>query len=246
MNKLLALLRNNKKTERPKALATATEIYLYAPIVSDADTADWCGGVCPDEFVPAIKAMVAPEIHLRMNCPGGDVFAAQAIAQAIREHPSRVICHIDGVAASAATVVACACDSVVMAAGATYMIHKTWTMAVGNSDDMIEMAAMLDKQDGILAAQYADKTGKAAADLLAMMTEETWLTATEAVDIGFANEIFQSPKSAPSASWDLSVYSKAPKPPEPTQPQPEANDAATIEHRERQRQRLAFVARSKT
>jgi ATP-dependent protease ClpP protease subunit len=240
MTKLLNLLASNRKRAAPRALVTAgdeTTIYLYDSIVSDDATADWFGGVSAQALVPQIRAIKGGTINLRINSPGGDVFAAQAICQAIRETSAKVVAHIDGYAASAATVIATAADDVKISDGAMYMIHCGWTMAMGNAEEMRATAGLLDKIDATMCAQYARKTGLAEADVLVMMQAETWFTAQEAVEKGFANSIAESPKVA--ASWDMSAYSNAPA------PAAEAlTPAATDHHRARQQQRIAMLART--
>lgn len=239
MKKLLNLLASNRGRAVPHALVTAgdeTTIYLYDSIVSDDATADWFGGVSAQSLVPQIRAIKGGTINLRINSPGGDVFAAQAICQAIRETSAKVVAHVDGYAASAATVIATAADEVRISDGAMYMIHCGWTMAMGNAEELRSTAGLLDKVDATMCAQYARKTGLAEADVLTMMQAETWFTAQEAVDKGFANAISDSPKIA--ASWDVSAYANAPAPTATAEA-----DAATEEHRARQQQRIAMLAR---
>src|SRR3546814_3763793 len=95
----------------------------------------------------------------RIDSPGGDVFGGRAIAQAIREYSGEVTCHIDGLAASAASYIAIAGDRVVAAPGAFLMIHRAWTFALGNCNDLVAQAGVLEKIDGTIAASYAAKAG---------------------------------------------------------------------------------------
>ena len=115
MNRLLQLFADNRaanKTARVQSRLVAegeeATLYLYESVVADDATADWWGGVSAQSLVPQIRAITAQTIHLRINSPGGDVFAAQAIAQAIRDTKAHVVAHVDGYAASAATVIATA------------------------------------------------------------------------------------------------------------------------------------------
>lgn len=225
MKPLLRLLASNRKRGQFRAEAEndAATVYLYDTIVSDADTAEWWGGVDPLTFAKALAGIDAPVIHLRINSPGGDVFAAQAMAQALREHPARVVVHVDGYAASAATQVAVVGDEIIMAPGAMFMIHNAWTFAIGNKNDLLETAALLEKVDGTLADAYVERSGAEMGTVRGWMDAETWFTAKEAVDAGFADSIAQpAPKvdAKARALWDLSAYDHAPKPnavaPEPT------------------------------
>ncbi|MCP3721737.1 Clp protease ClpP [Paraburkholderia sp. CNPSo 3272] len=245
MSKLIKLLASNRRpTARPRALEMSADdatLYIYDAIVADDDTAYWCGGVSAQSLVPEIRNIKGGTLNLRINSPGGDVFAAQSIVAAIRDTGAKVVAHIDGFAASAATVIASAADEVIMSDGAMYMIHCGWTMAIGNSKDMTDTAALLDKVDGVIAGQYAKRSGKSADEMKAFMEAETWFTAQEAVDVGLADSIAESATQA-QASWDLSAYANAPKI-AASAPAPEPIDAITAEHRERQHQRLRMLNR---
>lgn len=244
MTKLLQLLANNRgravAAAKPFAIAgDEATIYIYEPIVSSDIEAEFFGGVSAQSLVPQIRAIKGGTIHLRINSPGGDVFAANAICAAIRDTGAKVIAHIDGVAASAATVIASAADEAYIAENAMYMIHKTWTNVTANADEMRELAGVLDKVDASMCAQYATKTGMPEAAVMEMMRAETWFTATEAVASGFAAA--SGTPSKVKASWDMSAYANAPAPCAAAAP-----DTAADEHRARQQQRIAMLARLQT
>lgn len=233
-NRLLKLLADNRASPRKFEVraeknGTEAEIFIYDAIVSDEIEAEWFGGVAPQSFVKALREIKADTIHLRINSPGGSVFAARAIEQALREHKAKIIAHIDGLAASAATFIAMAADEIVMAPGALFMIHKAWSVAFGNSDDFMSEAALLEKIDGTLAETYAARTGKDAAEVMELMAAETWFTAQEAVDAGFADSIAENEPKA-KAGWNLSAYDKAPKVDQP-QPEHAQIDAAAFKRR---------------
>lgn len=243
-NSLTKLLASNKKrperTPQSKIVAKTdgeTEIYIYDAIVADEDTAYWWGGVSAEALVPEIRAIKGGTIRLRINSPGGDVFAAQAICQAIRDTGAKVVAHIDGYAASAATVIATAADEVEISDGGFFMIHNAWTWAMGNASDLTATATLLSKVDASLAGQYAKKSGMSVDAVKAAMDAETWYTADEAVAAGLVDRIATGAKV--EASWDLSAYAKAPKP----APTAQIDPAATEEHRARQRQRITTMAR---
>ena len=214
MDRLLKLLRDNapnRMRNRAENLLPAraesgeeATLYLYDVIVSD----DFCGGVAAESFVKALNALDAPLIHLRINSPGGDVFAARAVEAAIRNHPSRIVAHVDGYAASAASFVAVACD-VEIAPGGFFMIHKAWTFTAGNADELLHAAAMLEKIDASLVDTYAQKTGRPSEEIAAWMQAETWFSAAEALECGFADRVAEAAPKA-QAAWDLSVYANAP------------------------------------
>lgn len=208
MNHLLKLLADNRGRGFVRAEKSAEEatLYIYDAIVSD----DIWGGVSAISLVKELVALDAPVIHLRINSPGGDVFAARAIEQAIREHKSKVISHIDGYAASAASYLALAADEVQIAPGGFFMIHKAWTFAMGNADDLMNTAALLEKVDESLVATYAERTGADAAQIRDWMRAETWFSAEEAVKNGFADKIADGSPSA-RTEWNLAAYANAPR-----------------------------------
>ena len=144
-------------------------------------------------------AASAAEVVVAINSPGGDVFDAFAIYNALRRYAGRVTARIDGVAASAASLVAMAGDRIVMPENAMLMIHNPWTVALGTASDLRATADSMDKaRDGILAA-YRNKSGKTDEELTAMLDAETWMTAAEAKEAGFADEIEAPVKLAATA-----------------------------------------------
>jgi ATP-dependent Clp protease protease subunit len=250
-NRLNKLYADNRKAAArkfevvAKADSSEVDIFLYDHIVSSEDEAEWWGGVAPESFVKAVYAVdPSHTINLRVNSPGGSVFAARAMEQALRAHKGKVVVHIDGLAASAATFVSMAGDEVVMAKGAMFMIHKAWTGMWGNAEDLRKEADLLDKIDGTLAETYADKTGKDIAAITEWMAAETWFTAQEALDAGFATSIAEA--EAKALAWDLSAYQNAPKAERQTQPEPatapEPEPTASDDHRDRQQQRLRLLS----
>ena len=161
---------------------------------------------------------------------------------ALRQHPSNIVAHVDGIAASAASYVALAANEVEISDGAFFMIHKAWTIEMGNADDLRKTAGLLDQIDDSIATDYAARTGKPKDELLAMMTSETWLTAAQAKDMGFADRIAAAPAAGTdnSARWNLSAYANAPKaliePPAPREP---LRDRSTLERRMALLERIA-------
>ncbi|KVN36786.1 hypothetical protein WJ63_35080 [Burkholderia pyrrocinia] len=243
-NQLLKLLNDNRTAPRKfevrnDANGDAT-IYLYDVIAAD----DWWGGVSASSFVQQLAAITAPTIHLRINSPGGDVFEARAMAQAIREHASSIIAHVDGNAASAATFLAIACEKVIMAEGAMFMIHRGSCLAWGTGDDLRSTAELLDKVDASIVASYAKKTGQSDEDIVAWMEAETWFSADEAVEFGFADELAGTDVPENSSRWNLSAYANhptartepAPKPqppnpaptPKPEPPAPQQREVVDV------------------
>ena len=180
-------------------------------------------GVTAKQFIGDIKAIDAKTIKLAINSPGGSVFDALAMYNALRQHPANVEVTVLGVAASAASLVAMAGDTIVMPENAFMMIHNPLNFAYGNADELREMADVLDKIGASLVATYANRTGLPEDEIKALLDAETWLNAEEAVLKGFADELQPALKVA--ASFDLerlpdNVRAAIEPPPAP-EPEPE-------------------------
>lgn len=187
--------------------ADSATIFLYGVI-------DQYFGVSAEAIAKELDALRGKAVTLRINSPGGDVFDGRAMYAAIRQH-GNVTAQIDGLAASAATYVAMAAKSISMVDGGFMMIHNAWTMAFGNKNDFIELADLLDKFDQSIVNDYIKKTGKSAQEITAMMDAETWMSAQEALDMGFIDTVFDGAvadqNQTASNSWDLSAFDNAPK-----------------------------------
>lgn len=166
-------------------------------------------GISANEFVRELKNIDAETIHIRINSPGGSVFDGVAMHNALKDHPARIVAHIDSLAASIASVIALAGDEIVMAENAFFMIHNPWTLAVGDAEQLRKDADLLDKvADSTIRTSYMAKTGKSEDEIKAWMADETWFTAEEALAAGFVDSIEK--KSGVKAKFDLSVFAKAP------------------------------------
>lgn len=124
-----------------------------------------------------------------LNSPGGDCVAAAQIYNMLKEYPGNVTVKIDGIAASAASLIAMAGDEVLMSPVSMMMIHNPMTAAIGNADEMQKAAAMLDEVKDSIINAYELKTGLTRAKLSHLMDDETWMNAVTAVDLGFADGI---------------------------------------------------------
>lgn len=115
-----------------------------------------------------------------------------------------------------------------MSAGALFMIHNAWTVAGGDKNAFLDMAGLLEKIDGTLADAYSAHTGKPASELKGLMDEETWFTAEEAVEFGFAASIEEKAEGAKAAAldrlWNLRAFEKAPAEASAPQEQPTCED----------------------
>jgi ATP-dependent Clp protease protease subunit len=187
--------------------ADSAEVLIYEPI------GGWMG-ISANDFAKDLKAITAPTIHVRLNSPGGDVFDGVAIYNALRTHDARVIVHVDGLAASIASIIALAGDEVRIAENAFFMIHDPWAFSIGNAAEMRKMADTLDKIGGSLVDTYMKKSGASRKTVETWMHEETWFTAQEAIDEGFADALDTGAPAedavAAAARFDLSAYRRTP------------------------------------
>lgn len=149
------------------------------------------------EFVQAVHAITAPDIDMHINSPGGFVYDAVAMYEAVKSHASTVTTHVDGLAASAASFLALAGDTVETSKGSRWMIHDAQMIALGSPADLREAADLGDAVSDDISAYYADKAGGKPATWRAAMTATTWYSASQAVDAGLADRITDSGKSAP-------------------------------------------------
>lgn len=178
------------------------EILLYGVIGEDGYWDD----VTSKQFAEDLKAVEdAVKINVRINSPGGDVFAGQAIYSMLKRCKSEVIVYIDGLAASIASIVAMSGDKIIMPKNAMMMIHKPWTITAGNANDMREEADTLDKIEESLISVYTDKTGLSAEEIKTLLEDETWLTASDALEKGFIDEIEETEVKAQIINDSLEI-----------------------------------------
>lgn len=185
-------------------------------------------GVTAKQFIGDLKAMSGPTIRLSINSPGGSVFDALAIYNALRQHEANIEVTVMGVAASAASLVAMAGDKIIMPENAFMMIHNPLNFAYGNAEDLRGMADVLDKIGASLVATYAARTGLPDDEIKALLDAETWLNAEDAVAKGFADELQPALKAVASADPDrlpehVRAALAADQAPEPS-PEPEHED----------------------
>jgi ATP-dependent protease ClpP protease subunit len=156
-------------------------------------------GISARQFASDLQALgKIGTLTARIHSPGGDVFEGMAIYNMIKGHPAHKVCHIDGLAASMASVIAMAFDEVIMPENAMMMVHKPWGGTLGDAEDMRKYADLLDKVESNLVGAYQQKTGLPEAELHTLLAAETWLTGREAVEKGFANTLTEPLQMAAS------------------------------------------------
>ena len=184
-----------------RARGTGTEVLIYDEIGAYGVTAK--GFLAEFGALPADAA-----IDLRLNSPGGSVFDAVAIYNALKRHAGEITVWIDGIAASAASYIAMAGDRVLMPENAFLMIHDPSGLVMGTAEDMRATADALDKVKGSLIQGYAAKSGATDEEIAALMAAETWLDAKDALDLGLIDRMAEPVKLA--ASFDVSKFRNAP------------------------------------
>ncbi|WP_161594676.1 head maturation protease, ClpP-related [Marimonas lutisalis] len=184
-----------------RAQGTVAEVAIYDEIGAF--------GVSAKGFLAELGALPdGTPVDLRLNSPGGSVFDAVAIYNALTRHAGKVTVWIDGIAASAASYIAMAGDEIVMPENAFLMIHDPSGLAMGTAGDMRAMAEALDKIAGSLVRGYVAKSGKTDDEIAALMAAETWFDAADAVAAGFADRLADPVRMA--ARFDIGRFRNAP------------------------------------
>ena len=188
-------------------------VYLYG------DIGGWFG-IDHLEFVKEFNAIDAGTIHLRVDSNGGDVFEARTIKTAIMQHKAKVIGHVDGIAASAASFLLMGCDEVEIVDGGFIMIHRAMSFVdifgYFNADDLDDLIndmgkerALHEKINESIANDYVKGTENSKEKVLEWMAAETWFTAKEAVDNSFADRIYDG--KPVEGKYDLSIFNNVPE-----------------------------------
>lgn len=169
-----------------------TKIPIKGAVVSndDADIYDWLGyDYASPRQVESVLNDADGDVEVDIASGGGSVFAASEIYTMLKAYAGKVVVNIQGLAASAASVIAMAGDEVNMSPTSQMMIHKASTISMGNADDLDHDSKMLDVTDQSIVNAYEAKTGMSRDDILQLMANETWMTAQDAVDKGFADNV---------------------------------------------------------
>lgn len=172
-----------------KAAANKAELLIYGVIES---TSFWGDEVTPKEVNDMLKAIGdnVAEITVRINSPGGDVFAGMAIHSMLKRHPAKITAYVDGLAASIASVIPLAADKIVMPKGSMMMIHRPMgSIRLSRSEALRQRADLLDKIESEMTDLYSAKSGLTAEQLKPLLEAETWYTADEAKAAGLADEV---------------------------------------------------------
>ncbi|MEL6061853.1 head maturation protease, ClpP-related [Methylobacterium sp. DCY52] len=188
---------------------TRAEIDIYGVIGEDTD--EWTGeqvGVSAQAFLDEVRAIgPVDELQLNINSPGGDAFDGSAIYGVLSQLPCRKVAVIQGLCASAATVIASACDEVRMSANALYMIHDPSTIVAGNAADLAQATAMLGQLKAAMVAAYSAKNQAMDDEAIeAAMSATTWYTAEEAKAAGWVNSVLEPVAATAFSGLDLARF----------------------------------------
>lgn len=206
-----------------KSSNNKAELLIYGEI---GDMEYWGDEVTPVEVNNMLKAIGnVSEIIVRINSPGGDVFAGMAIYWMLKRHPAKVTAFIDGLSASIASVIPLSAEEIIMGKGTMMMIHRPMGgILLARSDDFRKQADVLDRIEGELSDLYSEKMGISTDEVKALLDAETWYTADEAYDAGLIDKVEGSMKVTASAKgkiavvngveMDLSKFMNAPELPE--------------------------------
>lgn len=152
------------------------------------------GGITAKKVASQLRAIGDRPIEVQINSPGGDMFEGIAIYNVLREHPQDVTIKVMGMAASAASIIAMAGDTVAIGAASFLMIHNCWVFAIGNRHDMAETAEWLAPFDAAMRDVYSQRTGLKADEIAKMMDAESWISGSAAIEKGFADELLAADK----------------------------------------------------
>ncbi len=183
----------------PEQDDTPADLFLEGEIAQDS----WFGDeVTPAQFRADLAKASGRDVTVWINSPGGDVFAASMIYTALMEHKGHVTVKVEGLAASAASVIAMAGERVLMAPTAFLMIHEPWTCIVGNPDELRHEAEVLDEIADGIATAYQIKTNLSKLKIRQLMEDETWMSAQTAIDMGFADALLARSEAEPAKRPD--------------------------------------------
>ena len=181
-------------------------------IVMRGPIGDFEGGVSANDFSTLLADHEGQDVTIEIDSEGGSVTEGLAIFNAISRHDGDVTVHIDTIAASIATVICCAASKVVMNSNAKFFVHRAWTVAAGNCREFQSTAKLLEMMDADIAMVYEEKTSMDKDEILALMDDETWFNAEDALQKGFVDEIYKveskssQPQDEPLAVVNLNNF----------------------------------------
>lgn len=170
----------------------ATDLYIYGTIGGGF----WFGGVTSKDVRRMLADIKTSIVNVHIHSNGGDAFEGVAICNLLKNHKATINVYIDGMAASAASVIAMAGDKIIMPGNTMMMVHRASVLSYGNAESLRKTADTLAKVDEALIQSYTDRFKGDQMELEKLLDEETFLTAKEAMSYGFCDEIAESIKQA--------------------------------------------------
>lgn len=198
----------------------SAEILLYG----DIGASFWGDGITAKAFADQLKELgKVDQLDVRINSYGGDVFDGLAIHRQLIDSGAEITTHIDGIAASIASVIAMAGSKIIISESGYMMIHDAWTVAIGNADELREVATRVDATSADMAQLYAKRSGSTEDKIRDWMKAETWFNGKEAVLVGLADEVAENVAVAARAAPDwiklaMAKFSHMPSIEPPTAP----------------------------
>lgn len=184
---------------------SSAEVFIYEDV-----GAGWFGGVTAKDFANDLRsAGKVKTIDVRIASYGGDVNDGFAMYRLLADHDARIVVHVDGMAASIASVIAMAGDEIIIAEAGAFMIHDAWTIVGGNARQLREQANRLDKTGESIVQVYAARTKNDKDKIKAWMEAETWFYGKEAADNGFADSVAANVQVANASTlWHSTMQSR--------------------------------------
>lgn len=215
-NKIKTL--EDRRAFMPEQILSRWNPGIHAANVDDESTINiydiigqdwWTGqGVTAKLVAGVLRKNKGKAVTVNINSPGGDYFEGLAIYNLLREHDGDVTVRVIGLAASAASLVAMAGDTIKIAEAGFFMIHNAWSVVLGNTHDMEKTARTLAQFDDVQAETYAKRTGMDVEEIALMLNAETWISGSDAVEQGFASQLLDSDEltveQKPAASYNSS------------------------------------------
>lgn len=186
MNEAASKIKHNFKAEVKED--GTNEIVIYGEI------GDFWWDAISDKDIQSALNEINGDVVVRVNSPGGDAFMGIAIYHQLKKHDGKVTVYVDGLAASAASIIAMAADELIMNTGTMLMVHEAWTIAYGNKTDIDKTMNALKGLDVSLADIYMTRFEGERTEIETMMKNETWFTASEAVEVGLADKVNEAEK----------------------------------------------------